>query len=173
MEPFEADDELVQEVFAHFGLAIYLVQVFETGMINALTILTATENRQPREVWEKLYVEHEKLTFGNLLKKLSAKAFFPSDVEAQVLEIKKRRDHITHQFFRDHTISFNAASGCKIMIAELEDFRDRIQSVGKVVDKLERASLSRLGFSLDQVDQLMDSLAEEMLADAKAGRFDL
>lgn len=172
MDTSEADGDLVQEVFAHFGLALYLVQVFETGLINALTVLVAAESGRPREVWDATYVQHEKLTFGNLVRSLSKKAFFPQALEEEVLALKAERDALAHGFFRRHSIRFNAVAGCHEMIAELEVLQEKIQRIGREVDVLERASLQRLGFTLSEIDKIVGQLTDEMLEDARAGRFD-
>lgn len=173
MDTSEADDELVKDVFAHFGLALYLVQVFETGLINALTVLVAAESGKPRAVWEETYTRHETLTFGNLLRSLSRRAFFTPTLEQEILALKSERDGLAHGFFRRHTIRFNTVSGCQEMIAELIAFQERIQLIGREVDELERKSLLRLGFNLEQIDAMISDLTNEMLDDARAGRFEL
>lgn len=72
----DPDEELVKEVFAHFGLCLYLSQVVETGIINILTALeTATSSQSTRQTFDALYEKHEALTFGNLLKELKRHIF--------------------------------------------------------------------------------------------------
>lgn len=74
----EPDDDLTRDVYAHFGLCMYIAQVFETGLINVLTTIQHAKSviRTP-ESHDALYAKNESLTFGNLVKELSKHRFVP------------------------------------------------------------------------------------------------
>ena len=112
--------ELVKEVYAHFGLCVFLSQVFETGLINILTTLANSSSKTPtRTNFDVLYEKHEALTFGNLMKGLKPFKIIPVALEGEIFKLKLKRDHLTHRFFRDHDQNFMTIGGCEYMVSEL------------------------------------------------------
>ena len=106
------DDELVKEVYAYFGLCMYMAQVFEAGLINILTALEAAASSQPtRRNFDRLYVKHEALTFGNLLKGLEKHNFLPMDLLVEARKVKSLRDHLAHRYFREHVLDSMTIGG--------------------------------------------------------------
>ena len=52
-----ADSALAREMYAHFGLAVYLAQVFEKGIANLLSglLFHETKGKWPKELFKKLW----------------------------------------------------------------------------------------------------------------------
>ena len=54
------EGDLVKDVYAHFGLCVYLAQVFETGLINVLTAIETSASKTPtRQTFDVLYAKHQ------------------------------------------------------------------------------------------------------------------
>lgn len=163
----DPDDELVKEVFAHFGLCLYLSQVIETGLINALTALeTAASSEPTRQTFDTLYEEHEGLTFGNLLKKLSRHNFLPRDLAVDSSRMKSKRDHLAHRFFRDHDIDFVAPNGCRHMIDILQRQRDEFDDLNKRIMAIQADSFSRMGLNIENFEKETRRIIEKLRSDA-------
>ena len=163
------DGDLVKEVYAHFGLCMYLSQVFETGLINILTALeTATSNTPSRQTFDALYAKHESLTFGNLMKALSVHGVLPNDLMEEVRHLKAERDHLAHRFFRDHDLDFMTVGGCYLMIERLEVRRDRFTALDQRVSQFQSQALAKIGFDPEQFGTMTEQAMGEMLEEARS-----
>lgn len=149
----DPDEELIKEVFARFGLCLYLSQVVETGMINILTALeTATSSQPTRQTFDALYKEHEDLTFGNLLKKLKRHNFFAENLEEDVRHMKSSRDHLAHRFFRNHDIDFITPAGCRHMIDILRQHKDRFDRLNKEIEAIQVNAYPKAGLDVESFE---------------------
>lgn len=169
------EGELIKDVYAYFGLCMYFAQVFETGLINVLTVLetssqSATTQQAYATLFDKLYVKHEMLTFGNLLKALMQHNFLPSDVLENAKALKSERDHLAHRFFRDHSRDALTVGGCLQMIEILEESRMRFQDLDCRVTKLLDEAFVKRGASPSWLKQETKRLMDEMRDEAIAQR---
>jgi len=152
------DDELVKEVYARFGLCIYLSQVFETGLINILTQLTTASSSSPtRQTFDTLYAQHERLTFGNLINALASHNFLPKQLLDEALERKRDRDLLAHRYFRDRDLDLITVGGCRMMIDELKNWCDKFSALDERVTEFGHPALAVRGLGVTE-----EKLAEEI-----------
>ncbi len=164
----QPDGELVKEVYAHFGMCIYLSQVFETGLINILTALETAASKAPtRQTFDHLYAKHESLTFGNLMRALSMHGVVPDDLMQEVRELKEKRDHLAHRFFRDHNLDFVTVGGCYLMIERLKAHCDHFEALDQRISQIKTKALVKIGFDPDQIDRVTEQTMVEMLKNAR------
>jgi hypothetical protein len=162
------DGDLVKEVYAHFGLCMYCAQVFEIGLINILTALEAERSKTPiRATYDRLYQQHEGLTFGNLIKALSRHDFLTAEVLEEALRLKAERDDLAHRFFRDHDMDFMSLGGCYLMIEELEERRERFITLDARVSALQAGAFKKLGFTLETFEASYNAAMTQMLQEAR------
>jgi hypothetical protein len=129
------EGEHIREVFAHFGLALYLAQCLEHGIVNALTQLDlftvqAAEIRKgpnpPRSredyfaIFDTYEAEQFEKTMGNLIKRMHDVAQVPAAVAETLRTSKKRRDFLAHRYFRERAVDFTTPHGRDAMLAELK-----------------------------------------------------
>jgi hypothetical protein len=163
------DENLVKEVYAHFGLCVFFSQVIETNLINFLTALETAASKVPtRRTFDDLYAKHESFTFGNLMKALSAHGFLPNDVMQDVQRLKAERDHLAHRYFRDHDLDFMTVGGCNQMIDDLQARRDRFIEVDRRMSGFHTTALAKIGVAPEQIDTTMERTMVEMLGEARA-----
>jgi hypothetical protein len=165
----EPDDDLAREVYAHFGLCMYVAQVFETGLINILTALdNAKSGQATAENFDRLYKKHEALTFGNLMNALSKHNFVPELLMKEARDLKNERDHLAHRFFRHHDLDFVTKAGCDVMIKLLVERRDHFaaldQKISKLLDQVYEKFLGDPTIFRDRVEKI----EKELLAEAQA-----
>ena len=160
--------DLVKEVHAYFGLCMYFAQVFETGLINALTALETAVDKKPfRATFDAYYAKHESLTFGNLLKMLSRHKFFSDDLLKEAETLKLDRDYLAHRFFRDHNLDELTIAGCYAMIDDLETRRKRFMDLDQKVTALEDRAFEKLGFDTETLRSETSRIQAEMIEEAK------
>jgi hypothetical protein len=163
------NDELVKAVYAHYGLCIYLGQVFETELINALTALETAASKVPtRRTFDVLYAKHETLTFGNLIRALSKHNLLPAGLAAQVTKLKAERDVLAHRFFRDHHLDFMTVGGCLTMIEQLELQQRRFDALDASVSAVCREAFKKIGLGKATRESVRHAMKSKLMAKARA-----
>jgi hypothetical protein len=121
-------DGHVKTVYAHFGLALYLAQVLEHGLANALMWAELLPRRTGKPVsrkqWETefdLFMNQQfEKTLGRLIRSLGRAASVSADLEGLLTDALKTRNFLAHHFFRERAESFMSREGRDKMIEELE-----------------------------------------------------
>ena len=121
--PMDPEDEEHKDVYAHFGLAVYWVQCFETSLTNVL-ILDARLNGtattpEAIEALEKS-LQNTK-TLGGLIKHSRTQALLPEEAKALVNQALVKRNFLIHHFFRERAFGFMTATGRKKLLTELRE----------------------------------------------------
>lgn len=128
----EEENEHVKEVYARFGLAMYLAQVLEHGIVNALVIIHLIPSRRHlarnAEYWAKEVDEfmshHFESTMGRLIRALRSITTVPADLEQLLRDALSKRNWLAHEFFRERSLEFMTAPGRDLMIREVDRCHD-------------------------------------------------
>lgn len=115
------DDEQTRDVYAHYGLAMYLAQIFEHGIVNALVILRLPEKEKyTRQDIDEFMEGRFQKTLGALLKHLKSEIVLPPDLESVLTEALNRRNYLAHHYFRERAEKFVTRNGRAEMLQELQ-----------------------------------------------------
>jgi hypothetical protein len=166
----DGDGEHQKTVYAHFGLAIYVSQVLEHGLANALLVCdlvpragkVATPETWPEKV-DSFYEAQFKRTLGSLVHRLREVTRVPPDLEKLLGQALEKRNWLSHHYFRERAMEFLSESGRDRMIAELEEARDLFDAADKALDAVVRPIRQRYGYS----EEMLAKLEEEMLREAR------
>jgi hypothetical protein len=116
----DSDDEQTRDVYAHFGLAMYLAQILEHGIVNALVILRLPEkDKYTRQDIDEFMEGRFQKSLGALLKHLKSEVALPQDLESTLTEALTRRNYLAHHYFREKAESFVTRSGRAQMLEQL------------------------------------------------------
>jgi hypothetical protein len=139
----------IRETFAFYGRAAYMASVLEVGLAHVLLHsqfmkrvhdeLVATKGKGfDRTAYEaefdKFMDEQFAQTMGNLIKRLSTFDGFDDALNLRIVEAKKRRDFLTHGFWRDRSVEFATAGGRARMRDELMADTEMFGQVDRAVD---------------------------------------
>jgi hypothetical protein len=166
----DADGEHHKTVYAHFGVAIYLSQVLEHGIANALLILDlvpqaqkiATPTTWPEKV-DSFYESHFRRTLGSLIHRLRELVAVPLELENLLAQALDKRNWLSHHYFRERATEFFTATGRDQMIAELEGAQALFSAADKALEAVVKPIRQRHGYS----DEVLAKLEEEMLKEAR------
>jgi hypothetical protein len=156
----QPDDELVKDVFAHYGLAAYLAYVLERTLVNALTTVygpgpTTLTRQQLDERLEDL----SKQGIGALLGTLR-KAGLSEDVLTVVQAALAERERLIHQFFWRHAADFISVDGCQRMVAELTETQHRfVECEARVAAEVHRWAAAH-GITTSDFDAVQAAMLE-------------
>ena len=169
------DDAQTRDVYAHFGLAIFLAQCLEHGIVNALIYaklmpkeLKRYKRRHPPpfdktefESRYDLFMEQNfDQTIGALVRLLRETTTVPADLDATLIEAKDARNFLAHAYFRDRAEHFISRVGRASMIAELE----RVQKLFVNADDELRALVKPLAAQAGFTQEILDRYQDEYLA---------
>jgi hypothetical protein len=128
------DDDLVKEVFAQFGLAVYLAEALERSLVTALTTLYGPGTRRLSD--SELETRFEALNEASpaaVLKELRG-----AGISAETLPLVRAamadRNRLSHHFFGDHAFELASAEGCRRMLDELAQMQDRFSDCNARVE---------------------------------------
>jgi hypothetical protein len=132
-------DELVKEVYAHFGLAMYLAQCLEHSLVNALCCFDLMPNKktwQTKSDFDLFMDKNFETTMGKMISNFKRVTQIPSDLSDLLSEAKDNRNFLAHNYFREHAAEFVTVDGCNKMIVELQSIQMFFDKVEEVLEKL-------------------------------------
>jgi hypothetical protein len=128
------DDELVKEVFAHFGLAAYLAQVLERSLVSALTTVYGPgSKRLTQSELDTRFEDSSERNLGALLRTLHG-AGLSTEIMPTVRDALKDRNRLAHHFFWDHATEFMSVDGCHRMLRDLTEMQERFRDCSAKVE---------------------------------------
>ena len=180
--PEDADDEQTRDVYAHFGLAMFLAQCLEHGLVNALIFAKLLPNeaaahkgghkvfdRSRYEARFDIFLEKQfKETIGSLITLLRRATAVPTDLEAALMESKEKRNFLAHHYFRDRDEQFISRVGRDAMIAELEDAQRLFQRTDDQLNTAVEPLMRKAGLTPEVLDQIEADILLRAHAKARA-----
>ncbi len=164
------DNEQVREVYSRFGLAMFMAQVLEHGIVNALLVLRflpTMKDHADRSSWEeafeRFYDAELARTFGNMVRALEQTGVLSPDLVERLRAAKVHRDRLAHRFFREHDTDFMTRSGRTKMIAECEELIELFQGIDREVEGIVAPQRTRFGITPEWIDEhvaLMEAEAQ-------------
>lgn len=159
-----------REVYSRYGLAMYMAQVLEHGMVNAAIVMQTLRllRTHPDEAsWHRAYDEaYEKglgKTYGNMLRALEGIADFSPELLARLRDLKEDRDILAHRFFRQNDLAFMNQDGRKAMIIWCEERVEKFKALSDDLDDFIAPIQERYGISREWVERAY----QQSLEDAK------
>src|SRR5262245_39360763 len=152
----ELDEESAQirEVYAHFGLAMYLVQCVERSIAIVLTTEYRPDVRPiTRAQYDELLQSLFKQTLGTLIARLRRVTTLPNDFEAQLCDVLETRNWLTHRYFWERAGKFMTRQGREAMLRELGEIQRRLEEVDAYFDGIAETWGERHGITKETIDQ--------------------
>lgn len=160
-------------VYAHFGLAIYLAQCLEHGLVNALVYLDLIPNKakvvQNRDEWaasvDEFMDRHFEHTLGRMICDLKRVTSVPARLESTLAEALRQRNWLAHDYFRERASEFMTVTGRERMIGELETAQNLFRDADRALDGAIKAVREKYGFT----DERLKQASDEMLSEIRRG----
>lgn len=166
------ENALATAMYAHYGYAIYLSQIFEKGLVSLLHGFLALENKG-KWPYEKLLAEVDKLnkqTLGKLLEQVRSRVPIESATEACIQEALKRRNFLIHHYFNTHAAKATVTEGQKFVIADLIEYRNIIEQANIWIMDLNRELVKKIGITDEKMATIVEKLREEELLELKTNQ---
>ena len=160
----DPESEQIREVYALFGLAMYLAQGLERGLGMLLAVFGETKLMTAWDYDARL-AENFQSTFGALVTKFAALADSEHvKLTDQLAKALDDRNDLAHHYFWDRAMQFCSSDGRAQMITELHRMRDRFESLDEELAELARQCVKRRGLSVEALEAYAAVHMEELLA---------
>ena len=161
----------VKEVYAHFGLAHYLAQVLEHGIVNTFVYLELIPSKlKSKEVkssaeWTTKFDEFMdrkfEATLGRLIRGLREHATITQEVEDTLSAALLRRNWLAHGYFRDRANSFLTAEGRNAMISELQESQKLFEDADQMLEAVTKPTRLKYGFTDERLAAAVGEYLDE------------
>jgi hypothetical protein len=153
------DGEHIKDVYAHFGLAVYLAQVLEHGIMNALActdlIPRCVGRIKSRKQWTDEFSAfmqgHFERPLGALIKVFKQHVSTPSGLEQTLGQALKRRNILAHGYFRQRAAEFLSFAGREAMIKELQEAQRLFRDADAELEAVAKPFREQIGFTDDRL----------------------
>ena len=160
-DSLDSDDAKTREVYAHFGLTIFMCQLIEQQSMNMIaTLRQVTGKFATKEEVAALWDNYDfgPRTLGTLINEIKQLYKLTDDDQKELKEILRLRNYFAHDYFRFNNELFFSDSGKKRMIKDFVDFKIRIRAIDKKLLEYMRVYREKSGMT----EELIDKLAKEM-----------
>lgn len=168
----DKESEQCKDVYAHFGLALYLAQCLEQGMIHLIVFLDhfpkAVASFTTPENWEddydKFFEGENKRTMGQLLGRLQ-KIGIPCDkLKIKLKKALTKRNWLAHAYFSERAMEFVSEAGRLKMITELELAQQLFSEIDADVSSIFYGIADKYGLT----EEVLNKMMEETLVEANS-----
>jgi hypothetical protein len=155
-----SENDQIQEVYAAAGLALYMAQVVEYGLINLLLVSRLadpslqTEFRSADEFFEA----HFRQVMGRLVKAVQLHVDTSADLDARLDDVLRLRNFIAHGFFRDRAELFMHEEGRRLMLDELAASIYRFEAVDAELRDLLLSIGAHFGMSREKLEATLEAM---------------
>lgn len=170
------EGEHVKEVFAYFGRAYYAASCLEAGLAMAMLYVDflaktrANFRRDGGKSFDRSKYEAEFDAFlanqhaqvmGSLIKRVNAAASLSEELKAKVAEASRRRNFLSHHFWRERAVEFSHRRGRDQLIGELDGEAEYFLEVDQQLDAEILPLRRAIGLSEEVVERHMAKLVAD------------
>lgn len=166
-DDLNTDNERIRDVYAYYGLAVYLAQNVERGLSMVLALDGQSMDMTAWDFDARL-AENYQCTFGDLVSRfLKSSLAASSDLSERLQRANKQRNDLAHQYFWDRATQFVSPDGQLEMIAELRRIKAEFESLDDDLTKLQETAIKNRGEELDGFHLRVKDHFEGFLAGTK------
>jgi hypothetical protein len=163
-DSLEDEDSRTKEVYAHFGLTIFLCQMIEQQSINMIAALRQVKGKiiSQQDV-EALWNDYDygTRTLGTLINEIKQLYELTDEDQKELKEVLKQRNYFAHDYFRFNNELFFSDTGKKRMIKDFVEFGKRVRTLDKKLFEYTRHFNEKSGITDEVLNKLVTEMREE------------
>ena len=161
------ESDQIRDTYAHFGLALYMAQVLEHGLVNAMLVASiAGGKRLPPSEIDAFMDKKFELTLGRLIRDLRDHITVEDSLAELLADALRKRNWLAHGYFRERAEVIMSEAGRSSMIAELQAARDCFKVADDRLDDVVRPLRDRLGWTEEKIEAEMRRVLDDARGDA-------
>ncbi len=152
--PLDPESEQIREVYAWYGLAMYLAQCLERELAMVLsTKYGPGPTKITRGQFDDLLESMFSKTLGQLVRDIRELANL-SEYETEQLQVAlDTRNWLAHRYFWERAVDFMSESGRESMIEEIQEAAHAFQTLDELFTKKTLEWGEPYGFTQERLDQ--------------------
>lgn len=162
------DEVQIREVYSRYGLAMYMAQVLEHGMVNALVVMRTLPTMRSHDdapswhaSFDNAYRTGLARTYGNMLQQLVSLERFPTKLLERLKAAKEDRDILAHRFFWQNDLAFLNRDGRTSMIAWCQARIELFTALSDDLDAFLAPIQAQYGITQERIDRVFEQSLEE------------
>lgn len=167
MEALDPQSYQTREVYAHYGLAMYLANCVEQAIFQNLIFFdhfpTATKTVRDAESWTREFdaFEGRELgrTMGMLIKRLKEAGQTTTTIEERLSEVLAKRNFLAHHYFAQRAVEFTLDDGRSSMIEELQVIQGLFREAEELIMDVTRPAAIKYGLT----DKVLERVTAELV----------
>ncbi|UHG95140.1 hypothetical protein [Pseudomonas sp. 7-41] len=160
------DDSQHRDVYAHFGLAMYLAQCLEQSIFVHLMFFDFfprnVKNFKEQERWQQDFdrYESEELgkTMGRLIQAFNDAGQPTDEIKVVLTNVLVQRNRLAHKYFSEKSIAFMTESGRSEMITELESIQEMFGTAMAMIDAITMPVARSYGLTEEMQRRVMEEM---------------
>lgn len=171
----------IRDVYAHYGLAMYLAQCLEHGIVLALVYakllpqvrseakaagtFSVSEFERRFDIFMD---DHFELTMGGLISRLRTSSKLAVTFDTDLSKAKELRNFLAHRYFRERAEEFISRIGRHSMLAELQEAQRLFERVDGELKTAANSLAQASGVALTNQEQRVAKYMAQAYARAAA-----
>jgi hypothetical protein len=158
----------IRETFAYYGRAVYMSSVVEVALAHVLLFAQfmkkvrddyiaargkGFDRKQYERDFDAFMNDQFAQTMGNLMRRVEKFGGFDVALKAKIADAKKRRDFLTHHYWRERSIDFATSEGRERMRKELNADAEMFQQIDRDIDAASASLRASLGINDAMLDE--------------------
>jgi hypothetical protein len=161
-EQLTPDDDQTREVYAKYGLAMYLAQVIEHGLANFVLYAGTFYGLVTDEAHvDALLDEMFSKTMGGQLREVLSLIEFSGDQIERLHQVREKRNMLAHSFWRERVTLTGSQAGRNQLLAELDAICAEFDTVNTEMDWMTMALLGLQGITPEMVRTAVEEFKAE------------
>jgi len=149
------DESQIRDVYAHFGLAMYLAQCLEQSVFMHLmffdffprNVLEFTDQQNWREKFDRYESVELGKTMGRLIQTLKDASQPTDEIKSVLANALIERNRLVHKYFSEKSVAFVTELGRGEMISELESIQNMFRTTAVMIDSITMPVARGYGFT--------------------------
>lgn len=158
MPAFEPSDEATKDLYATFGLAVFLCQSIEANLAYSLLAYgKLTGELLTMEQYDQMESSLQRLTLGRVVSKVQEVAKLNDTAELVLSEALKMRNFLIHHYFRERAYDWFAEKTFAAMKDELNGYVEKLTIANSFATEIYSALAKACGVTDERVQQELRS----------------
>jgi hypothetical protein len=156
------ESDQIRDTYAHFGLAVYMAQVLEHGLVNAMLVASLAGGKRLSHADIDAFMDKKfELTLGRLIRDLRAHITVEDSLAQLLGAALEKRNWLAHGYFRERAEVFMSEAGRASMIAELQATRVCFKAADERLDQVVRPLSDRIGLTQEKIEAEMRRVLDQ------------
>jgi hypothetical protein len=176
-QELDAESWEIRETFAYYGRAVYTSSVVEVALAHVLMFAQfmkqarddyiATkgkgfDRKQYERDFDAFMDDQFAQTMGNLMRRVEKFGGFDDPLKARIVDAKKRRDFLTHHYWRERSMDFATSAGRERMREELNADAEMFETLDHDIDAASAPLRAKLGIKDEMLDDHFHRIMERV-----------